>query len=86
MQVSSHLIYSLAVYKSRSFLLFKSTLSLIIHPLLYSTHFWGPIANWGIPLAALADIRKDPRIISGKMTTGQYDGSIYDGDKSVRQH
>jgi len=35
---------------------------------LMSTHFWGPIANWGIPLAAIADIRKDPSIISGKMT------------------
>lgn len=36
----------------------------------FSTHFWGPIANWGIPIAALADIRKDPQIISGKMTLG----------------
>ncbi|XP_077487251.1 mitochondrial pyruvate carrier [Amblyomma americanum] len=36
---------------------------------LCSTHFWGPVANWGIPLAALADIKKDPSIISGKMTT-----------------
>ncbi|KAK9505118.1 hypothetical protein O3M35_009246 [Rhynocoris fuscipes] len=35
---------------------------------LMSTHFWGPVANWGIPLAAIADIRKDPAIISGKMT------------------
>ncbi|CAG9120831.1 pyruvate transporter mpc1 [Plutella xylostella] len=35
---------------------------------LMSTHFWGPIANWGIPLAALADIKKDPSFISGKMT------------------
>lgn len=35
---------------------------------LMSTHFWGPVANWGIPLAALSDIRKDPKIISGKMT------------------
>ncbi|XP_031631183.1 mitochondrial pyruvate carrier 1 [Contarinia nasturtii] len=35
---------------------------------LMSTHFWGPIANWGIPIAALADIRKDPKFISGKMT------------------
>lgn len=33
-----------------------------------STHFWGPVANWGIPLAALADIKKDPKYISGKMT------------------
>ncbi|ORX93987.1 UPF0041-domain-containing protein [Basidiobolus meristosporus CBS 931.73] len=36
---------------------------------LCSTHFWGPVANWGIPLAALADINKDPEMISGKMTT-----------------
>ncbi|CAF0784450.1 unnamed protein product [Didymodactylos carnosus] len=25
-------------------------------------------ANWGLPLAALADLKKDPEIISGKMT------------------
>lgn len=36
---------------------------------LMSTHFWGPVANWGIPIAALADIKKDPKIISGTMTT-----------------
>jgi len=36
----------------------------------FSTHFWGPIANWGIPIAALSDIRKDPELISGKMTGG----------------
>ncbi|KAF7991566.1 hypothetical protein HCN44_008937 [Aphidius gifuensis] len=33
-----------------------------------STHFWGPVANWGIPIAAIADIRRDPNFISGKMT------------------
>ncbi|XP_041354090.1 mitochondrial pyruvate carrier 1-like [Gigantopelta aegis] len=33
-----------------------------------STHFWGPVANWGLPLAALGDLKKDPEIISGKMT------------------
>ncbi|KAK0182120.1 hypothetical protein PV327_000287 [Microctonus hyperodae] len=33
-----------------------------------STHFWGPIANWGIPIAAIADINRDPKFISGKMT------------------
>lgn len=33
-----------------------------------STHFWGPAANWGIPIAAIADINKDPKYISGKMT------------------
>lgn len=38
----------------------------------FSTHFWGPIANWGIPLAAIADLRKDPTIISGKMTLGMF--------------
>ncbi|XP_030763966.1 mitochondrial pyruvate carrier 1 [Sitophilus oryzae] len=35
---------------------------------LMSTHFWGPVANWGIPLAAIADFGKDPKYISGKMT------------------
>jgi len=35
---------------------------------LMSTHFWGPVANWGIPLAAIADTQKDPSMISGKMT------------------
>ncbi|XP_063391870.1 mitochondrial pyruvate carrier 1 [Cydia fagiglandana] len=35
---------------------------------LMSTHFWGPVANWGIPLAAIADTQKDPSFISGKMT------------------
>ncbi|XP_045468651.1 mitochondrial pyruvate carrier 1 [Harmonia axyridis] len=35
---------------------------------LMSTHFWGPIANWGIPIAALADINKDPKYISPNMT------------------
>ncbi|CAK9830472.1 Mitochondrial pyruvate carrier 1 [Anthophora retusa] len=33
-----------------------------------STHFWGPVANWGIPIAAIADIQRDPKYISGKMT------------------
>jgi len=33
-----------------------------------STHFWGPASNFGIPLAAIADIKKDPEIISGPMT------------------
>ncbi|KAL5457202.1 hypothetical protein EMCRGX_G034447 [Ephydatia muelleri] len=31
-------------------------------------HFWGPVANWGVPLAALADMKKDCEIISPKMT------------------
>lgn len=30
-----------------------------------STHFWGPVANWGIPIAALADLKKNPDLISG---------------------
>ncbi|SCV68263.1 BQ2448_384 [Microbotryum intermedium] len=35
----------------------------------FSTHFWGPLANWGLPLAALADLTgKDPEFISGPMT------------------
>jgi len=29
------------------------------------------VANWGLPLAALADLKKDPEIISPKMTVGK---------------
>ncbi|CAG5111527.1 Oidioi.mRNA.OKI2018_I69.chr2.g5828.t1.cds [Oikopleura dioica] len=34
----------------------------------FSTHFWGPAANWGIPIAAIADCQKSPEIISPNMT------------------
>ncbi|KAG0302941.1 pyruvate transporter mpc1 [Linnemannia gamsii] len=34
----------------------------------HEMHFWGPVANWGLPLAAIADIKKDPEMISGNMT------------------
>ncbi|OMH85476.1 Mitochondrial pyruvate carrier 1 [Zancudomyces culisetae] len=33
-----------------------------------STHFWGPVVNWGLPVAAIADTQKSPEMISGKMT------------------
>ncbi|XP_048192417.1 mitochondrial pyruvate carrier 1-like protein [Perognathus longimembris pacificus] len=36
---------------------------------LTSTHFWGPVANWGLPLAAIKDTKAPPDIISGRMTT-----------------
>ncbi|RSH77883.1 uncharacterized protein EHS24_002954 [Apiotrichum porosum] len=35
----------------------------------FSTHFWGPVANWGLPLAAIADVmHKDEEYISGVMS------------------
>ncbi|KAL6716406.1 pyruvate transporter mpc1 [Lecanora helva] len=34
----------------------------------FSTHFWGPVSNFGIPVAAVMDTQKDPEIISGRMT------------------
>ncbi|KAH8090301.1 hypothetical protein HD553DRAFT_302074 [Filobasidium floriforme] len=34
----------------------------------FSTNFWGPVANWGLPIAAISDIRKDPEMISGVMS------------------
>ena len=37
----------------------------------HTQHFWGPVANWGLPLAAFADMKKDPDFISPKMTVGQ---------------
>ncbi len=33
-----------------------------------STHFWGPVSNFGIPLAAVMDLKKDEELISGRMT------------------
>ncbi|KAL2768848.1 mitochondrial pyruvate carrier 1-like protein, partial [Daubentonia madagascariensis] len=36
---------------------------------LTSTHFWGPVANWGLPMAAFKDMKAPPDIISGRMTT-----------------
>lgn len=54
------------------FYLYVSYIYFVINKiLLCSTHFWGPVANWGIPIAAIADIsNKPPEIISGKMTFG----------------
>eukprot|EP01027_Heterolobosea_sp_BB2_P008420 GEZU01012490.1.p2 GENE.GEZU01012490.1~~GEZU01012490.1.p2 ORF type:complete len:134 (+),score=21.93 GEZU01012490.1:29-403(+) len=34
-----------------------------------TTHFWGPVANWGFTIAGLADLTKPPEKISGPMTT-----------------
>jgi membrane-associated phospholipid phosphatase len=34
-------------------------------------HFWGPLANWGLPIAAIGDMQRDPSIISPQMTTGK---------------
>ncbi|GJR43489.1 mitochondrial pyruvate carrier 1-like protein [Tanacetum coccineum] len=33
-----------------------------------TTHFWGPVANFGFVAAAMADIKKPPEMISGNMT------------------
>ncbi|KAL6846658.1 hypothetical protein ACP4OV_024106 [Aristida adscensionis] len=33
-----------------------------------TTHFWGPVANWGFVLAGLVDMNKPPEMISGNMT------------------
>ncbi|KAL1965945.1 hypothetical protein VTN77DRAFT_5078 [Rasamsonia byssochlamydoides] len=42
----------------------------------FSTHFWGPASNFGIPMAAVMDTQKDPEIISGTMTAAL---TIYSG-------
>lgn len=36
--------------------------------LMQSTHFWGPVANWTLPIAALSDLEKSPALISATMT------------------
>ncbi|CUM53535.1 unnamed protein product [Debaryomyces tyrocola] len=33
-----------------------------------TTHFWGPVSNFGIPVAAMLDLKKDADLISGPMT------------------
>ncbi|NXL44643.1 MPC1 protein, partial [Podilymbus podiceps] len=40
----------------------------VIFPFPSSQHFWGPVANWGLPVAAINDMKKSPEIISGRMT------------------
>ncbi|XP_044143908.1 mitochondrial pyruvate carrier 1 isoform X1 [Bufo gargarizans] len=37
-------------------------------PRISHEHFWGPVANWGLPIAAINDMKKSPDIISGRMT------------------
>ncbi|KAF6259759.1 hypothetical protein COO60DRAFT_972014 [Scenedesmus sp. NREL 46B-D3] len=34
-----------------------------------TTHFWGPVANWGFVVAGLADMKKTPDVISPNMTS-----------------
>ncbi|MDC6274328.1 hypothetical protein PP714_10090 [Lacticaseibacillus paracasei] len=35
----------------------------------FTTHFWGPVSNFGIPVAAVLDLRNKPEdTISGPMT------------------
>ncbi|GMM28404.1 pyruvate transporter [Martiniozyma asiatica (nom. inval.)] len=35
----------------------------------FTTHFWGPVSNFGIPVAAMLDLRNKPaENISGPMT------------------
>ncbi|XP_039011575.1 mitochondrial pyruvate carrier 1-like [Hibiscus syriacus] len=33
-----------------------------------TTHFWGPVFNWSLPIAAFVDTKKPPYMISGHMT------------------
>jgi mitochondrial pyruvate carrier 1 len=33
-----------------------------------TTHFWGPVLNWGFVLAGIVDSNKPPEKISGRMT------------------
>ncbi|KAI5014479.1 hypothetical protein ZWY2020_055869 [Hordeum vulgare] len=41
-----------------------------------TTHFWGPVANWGFVLAGLVDLNKPPEMISGNMTAAM---CVYSG-------
>ncbi|EKX48270.1 hypothetical protein GUITHDRAFT_86074 [Guillardia theta CCMP2712] len=41
-----------------------------------TTHFWGPVANWGFVVAGIADLTKTPDIISENMQVAM---CIYSG-------
>nr|CAB3480908.1 unnamed protein product [Digitaria exilis] len=41
-----------------------------------TTHFWGPVANWGFVIAGLVDMNKPPEMISGNMTAAM---CVYSG-------
>ncbi|KAL4640883.1 mitochondrial pyruvate carrier 1 isoform X2 [Arapaima gigas] len=41
---------------------------ILFSPIFSEPHFWGPVANWGLPIAAISDMKKSPEIISGRMT------------------
>uniref|UniRef100_A0A452XVH6 Mitochondrial pyruvate carrier n=1 Tax=Aegilops tauschii subsp. strangulata TaxID=200361 RepID=A0A452XVH6_AEGTS len=47
---------------------FKAFLNSPVGP--RTTHFWGPVSNWGFILAGMADMNKPPELISGHMTAG----------------
>jgi hypothetical protein len=36
-----------------------------------TSHFWGPVANWGFVIAGLVDMNKPAEMISGNMTGGR---------------
>ncbi|OWB54372.1 hypothetical protein B5S28_g219 [[Candida] boidinii] len=53
-----------AVSKFTSQIFTKETLKYV-----FTTHFWGPVSNFGIPIAAMMDLQnKSPDLISGPMT------------------
>lgn len=52
-----------------------------------TTHFWGPVANWGFVLAGLADTKKPAEMISPNMTAGATHVTMarVDGRKHAKQ-
>ncbi|KAJ6970715.1 hypothetical protein NC653_035101 [Populus alba x Populus x berolinensis] len=52
-------LFSMAAY-------FRTFLNSAVGP--KTTHFWGPVANWGIVAAGVGGYKKIPEMISGNMT------------------
>uniref|UniRef100_M1AEY9 Mitochondrial pyruvate carrier n=1 Tax=Solanum tuberosum TaxID=4113 RepID=M1AEY9_SOLTU len=42
-----------------------------------TTHFWGPMANWGFVISGMMDTKKPPDAISGNMTAGSHNAELY---------
>ncbi|KAJ3016096.1 UNVERIFIED_CONTAM: pyruvate transporter mpc1 [Siphonaria sp. JEL0065] len=57
-----------AVQRAVSYVASKDFRTYLMSTVSNIAHFWGPVANWGLPIAAIADTQKSPEFISGNMT------------------
>lgn len=59
-------LHSLVIFRMSTLAMLRAWISSPTGP--KTTHFWGPVANWGIVLAAMVDMNKSADKISPAMT------------------